>query len=273
MNRNKHWITSTALLAVAAFVGSANADIILIDKTFDNVANDTGPAFQGVNNGTNSGSGSANLTTGLITLGGTNNSRGFNNVSTVNIPTADPTAKGFYVTFVVDATNQNVSSLLANGMFFGVVSGAGATSTTTPWNSNSQIFGYVPGSTSHGDNVMAQRNGSAFTYTALGGTAPTNASFQDGFTLTIGLFNNDTWTITSTGLSTDLNGSGSLDTVNQFAYADIASSVGTFAGFQHNNTSTLDISRITLETTTVPEPSSAILLGAMGVLALRRRRD
>ncbi len=240
----------------------------LIDYEFDGSAG-TGPDFQQVTNGLNTG-GSSNLTTGLITTGnGVNSNYGFNNDATIDIPNLDPSATGFYLTFEVAATTANVSSLGANGLFFGIVSGAGATGTgaTNLWNQDPLAFGFVAGSTSFGDHLMRQKAalvGGSAESTALTTTAPSNLSYQDGFTFTLGLFDNDTWSVSSTGLSTNLNQTGSLNTTI-FSYADIADDVGAYVSLQGQGSSTLTVDRITL--VTVPEPSAFAILG-LGVASL-----
>ncbi len=268
-------LTTLTLCSLAAGFLPAQA-AVLIDHTFDGVANDTGPAFQEVQN-TSGTAGTANLSTGEIKLGNFDSSNvGFNNVSTVNVTALDPTATGFTATFYVTSTTADVSSLLYNGMFFGVVSGTAATGTggSNLWVNNPDAFGYVAGSGAYGDHLMRQdgTTDANSTNSSLTTTQPTDASFKDGFTLSLSMFNDNSWSITSTGLSTNLNGSGSLNTA-AFSYADIVNDLGLYVSLQGQaGNPTITMNRMTLESVAVPEPSSALLcLGGLGLL-LRRRR-
>jgi arylsulfatase A len=231
-------------------------DTVLIDHTFDGSANDTGPAFQEVTNGLGSG-GSSDLASGRITTGtGVSNSTyGFNNGTTVDVAALDPLADGFTVTFEVSSIEGGkVSDLRANGLFFGFVSGSNATGTDGPslWNNNPDAFGYVAGSGDYGANVMRQDGATNFTLTT---TRPTDASFADGFTLSITLFSDDSWSLTSTGLSINLNNSGNLNTLD-FSYADIVNDLGLYVSLQGLAGVSIDIDRITLTTVTVSDTDS-----------------
>lgn len=279
---------SIAGLVLVASIGSLPA-AVLIDHTFDGVANDTGGyTFQQMGNGI--GSGSANLSTGVISVGSTaiNGNWGFNTTTSLNLGVADPAATGFEITFYVSATNVDMTSLAYNGLFFGVTTGTNANGTagTSLWVNDPYGFGYVAGSGNsstpgYGNNVMRQdaqggaTNDSNSVTTALGGTAPTNASYKDGFTVTVGLFNDDTWTVTSTGLSTNLNGSGSLTTTGtgMFDYATISSSLTPFVSMQGLQNGTITVDRIVVDSVAaIPEPSSACLLLVAGLLLVVHRR-
>lgn len=128
---------TTALAASALFTGSATAATV-IDYSFDgNAGNDVGPAVQVVENGVDdSVAGSVDLNTGLISTGRRNASGngvhthaiGINSSGTVDLSSFS----GFTATFVLDSivlSDFDVEDLLANGMFFGVVSGTNATGT------------------------------------------------------------------------------------------------------------------------------------------------
>ena len=274
-------LLTAATVCAALATGSTNA-AVLVDHTFDGSANDIGGlTFQEVSNGLGSG-GSSDLSTGVITAGivpgNDTSSYGFNATSSIDVTTAAPSANGFKIRFTVSATDVDVSDLDNNGLFFGVVSGTGANGTTgtSLWNNDPHAFGYVAGSNAYGDNVMRQDGANAGTSvtTPLGGVAPTNASFQDGFTITLSLFDDDTWTITSTGLlATDLNGSGSLTTTGTgiFDYDAIAADLTPYVGIQGESGGKITVDRITV--TAIPEPGSLALLGLGGLLIARRRHD
>lgn len=263
---SKFVVLGFALLAV---IGTRCDGAVLIHKTFDgNDTNDTGPAFKKASNGLG---GDAVVATGVISAGAaTNHSNGFNNTSLVDITTAAPSATGFRVTYVVASTTVSVSSLVNAGMFFGVVAGTNATSSTATglWQNDPLAFGYNPKGNA-GTNIMRQDITGSLVGTNFGlGTAPTDASYQDGFTVVITVMNDNSWTVISTGLSEELNDSGTLDTA-RFNYSSLASGVGMYAGFQGDSSALLAITSMTLES--VPEPSVA-LLGGLGVLVLLQRR-
>lgn len=286
MHRIKQWITNTVVIALGAFTASAQAETILIDKTFDgNNANDIGPSFQQVtNNATVAASGgSSNTITGLITTGNkTPSAYGFNNATLTTIPLG---TTSITATFVVSSTLSNahpVSDLIANGMFFGIVSGSNATDTGAGglFNNNPRAFGYVAGSDSHGKHTIIQdlNQNTASKQFALPGI-PTDASYQDGFTVAVTMNSDNTWSIITTGLSTNATGTGSyagsLTTTgiageSFYTFADfISGGVGLYASLQENS-ETLDMTQITL--TYVPEPGSLALLGLGGLLMVNRRR-
>ncbi|MCH7227091.1 sulfatase-like hydrolase/transferase [Haloferula sp. A504] len=242
----------------------------LIDHTFDGLANDTGGlTFQQVANGLGSG-GSSDLSTGVITPGNSfsgnfiNSNYGFNATSSIDVGALEPTATGFEITFEVSATDVDVSSLAFNGLFFGVVSGTDANNTggTSLWVNNPHGFGYLAGGASYGPNLVRQdaeggqingNNGTGNDANSVNtslGTAPTDASYKDGFTVTIRVFDDDTWAVTSTGLSTELNGSGSLITsgAGMLDYAAISTDLTPFVSLQGTDVfgESITVDRITV---------------------------
>jgi len=243
------------LFLMSTLISSLHADTILLDHTFDgDDANDLGPAFQEVKNSVEGG-GTSDLATGLVTTGTSNSSTcGLNNVATLDVAALDPTAVGFTVTFHVGATTANIPDVGANGLFFGVVSGTGATDNNGDalWNNDPDSFGYVASSNNHGDHVMSQNGLLSF---SLSTSQPTPESFQDGFTVSISVFNNDIWTVSSTGLSTELSNSGILNP-SDFSYTDIINDLGLFLSLQGQAGSTIDIDRITLTTPVLVTPES-----------------
>jgi hypothetical protein len=265
------------ILAAAGMVSASHAATTLIDRTFDGVNNETGPAVQGNTNGVGNG-GSADFTTGVLTTGDSaSQTRAFNNVSTVSLTGFT----SFTATFVIDGialsggtqvAGGSPNGLLANGIFFGVVAGTDATSTTANYGATGSYIGYVPGSVNRGSHVVSTKitGGlpNATENDGIASTQPDNASLIDGFTVSLTFDNTDNWSISSTGLSTELSGTGSRTGL----WDSMSGGVGLFAGLQGDTASQLDISRMTL--TAIPEPSSALLvgLGALGFLAHRRRR-
>jgi arylsulfatase A-like enzyme len=264
-----------SLSIFVSFVVAAAADTTLIDHTFDGVANDSGGlTFQQVKNTLSNGEspvGSSNPTTGVITTGTgtgaqtTSSAVGFNTTSPFNVNTAAPDATGFAVTFHVAGTTADVASLLGNGLFFGAVTGSNANGTggSSLWNNDPYAIGYVSSSQSnvYGNHLLRQDaelggNANSANNTSLG-TAPSLASYQDGFTITLSLFNDETWSLTSTGLSTDIDSTGSLAIgTGMKTYAEIAAAVTPYVSLQGQAAGTITIERITLtEIDSIPDPT------------------
>jgi hypothetical protein len=266
---------SISLLMVALLPLSVSyADTILVDHTFDGIANDTGGlTFQQIKNTLSNGEspvGSSNLTTGVITTGigtgiqTTSSAVGFNTTNPFSVGTAAPTATGFAVTFHVAGTTATVTNLQGNGLFFGVVTGSNANGTGGPslWNNEPYAIGYVSASqaqpTAFGNHLLRQDaelagNANTANNTSLG-TAPTLASYQDGFTLTLSLFADETWSLTSTGLSTEIDSTGSLASgTGMKTYAEIAGAVTPYVSLQGQADKTITIDRITV---TAIEPAA-----------------
>lgn len=269
------YATTTLLAGSLALNASASA---LIDYSFDsNAGNDIGPAVQVLENNTDSvTAGSANTLTGLISSGvGSpnihNHAIGFNSSGLVDLSSY----AGFTATFEVDSiaisSGRSLDALTGNGIFFGVVSGSNATGTagTSLFNSSPSAIGYVPGkSDNFTRHTILEKDGATKVVTGATTTVPDDESVLDGFTLSISVFADNTWQISSTGLSTELNQTGSLTNID---YATFASGVGLYTTFQGAQLSTLDMNRMTL--TAVPEPGSLALLGLGGLLIVRRRRN
>ena len=100
-------LLAASMVAIAA----SYADTVLIDYTFDGVANDIGPAVQVVDNGI--AAGTSNDSTGVISTGAGNHTLGFNSSAAVDLSSY----AGFTATFVVDSITLtgNVADLLYNG--------------------------------------------------------------------------------------------------------------------------------------------------------------
>lgn len=242
-----------ALLPLSVYLSllsAVQADSTLIDYTFDSVAgNEVGPAVQVIDNGI--AAGTANTLTGVITVGSANNhTLGFNSSGTVDLSSF----QGLEATFLVNSiTTSNVAALANNGLFFGVVAGNNSTGNlgNSLWNNDPRAFGYLPGSGTWGDHVMAENTGSmSITTTNLATTQPTNASLLDGFTVTIKVFADNTWRISSTGLSTELNQAGVLPNLT---FADFANA-GIYLSLQGASGARIDMGRMTLSGLAEIEP-------------------
>lgn len=88
------------------------------------------------------------------------------------------------------------------------------------------------------------------------------------------LNDDDTWTASSTGLSTDFTSSGSLSPTSggftAFGYSDIADNLVAYSSAQGDQV-TYTVDQVSL--VAIPEPSTLFLFGgaAMGFLVYRRK--
>lgn len=263
----------TLPLLIALSASSADAATVLIQNDFDGVADDTGPAFKQITNDTVAGTrGSAITGTGVISIssltsGNANAAYGFNNGSTVDV-TGVSGATGFTMEWVVTGganlkphpsqTNSAGEGIAFNGWFFGVTN-TSFSNTTELYNTATERLGVLM---INGAFQLSQVGGS----TALGVT-PSQASLEDGFTLNMTFLNDNTYLITSSGLSDNFNHSGTLNAAGT-QYAEIAGGLVASTSVQGDNVS-YTIDSVTL--TAIPEPATA-LLGGLGLLALFRRR-
>lgn len=265
-----------SLFAFAAtiMVAQASAQTTLIQNDFDGVADDIGPAFQEFDNGQGSG-GTANPATGVISTAtdATNSNVGMNNSSTVDVTSYSSFTVEWVVSSSTFASASPTTDITFNGWWFGI----GDSTVTT----GSSIYANDPGSigivmfsdTGGGRPAsmsFVQDGGGTVAQTSLGVAEPSLASLQDGFTISMTLNSNDTWTVVSSGLSADFSQSGSLTDANgNRLFADLTA-VSTNTSIQGGNLSyTLD--SVTL--TAIPEPSSyALLAGLLGLSYVMVRR-
>ncbi|CAA6692447.1 MULTISPECIES: PEP-CTERM sorting domain-containing protein [unclassified Lentimonas] len=265
-------LKSIYLSAFAAtfLVGQASAATILIESNFDG-GSTTGPAFQEFDNGQGT-NGTASPATGVIstaTDSANNSNVGMNNVSTVDVTSYT----SFTVEWVVDSATIDPADITFNGWWFGIGSSTATNGTAIYANNPGSIgIALVTDAASGRPNSMSfvQDGGSTVAQTSLGVAEPSQASILDGFTISMTLNSDDTWSAFSSGLSADFSESGSLTDANgNFLYSDLTS-VSTNTSIQGGELSyTLD--SVTL--TTVPEPSSyALLAGLLGLSYVMVRR-
>lgn len=253
------WVTTLGLQAVA--LPSLHA--VTLQMNDFGAGADVGPSLQQATNSLGTG-GSADPATGVITTGTNNNSTyGLNSSSLVDV-TSVAGATGFTVEWVISGISQNVGAIQSNDMFFGVTGNSSTATNGDPslFNNSGNAIGIkldVIGSVSSFFEVGSSSTGAQQT------TALTTDSMEDGFTLSFTVNDDNTWSATSTGLSSEINTSGTLA---HATYAGIASNLGAYTSVQGNSiVYTVDSVKIS----TVPEPSSAALLG-LGAMALMFRR-
>ncbi|MDF7799277.1 PEP-CTERM sorting domain-containing protein [Pontiellaceae bacterium B1224] len=255
----------TTWVAVAALSLHASADVTVVDFTFDNIANDTGPAFQEFDNG--AGTPFQTITNGVINNAGSSGS-GFNTVSGVDLSSYS----AFTVGIVVEAASLEQG---LNGSFFGITSGLDSNGTdgSALFNNAGKVgapaIGVQIGNGRGGANIdlafdMVGGNG---TFTDIS-AAPTQESMDDGFSLMLTFTDNGVSdagvAVTSSGLSTEINYSGTVATTYDTFANHVTGNVSSQGGF-------IDLTSYTV--TGIPEPATLGLVVAMGggILFIRRR--
>jgi len=238
------------LFAIAGAV-DAEAQNVLFQHTFDNVANDSTPAVQAFDNQTNDISPVVNLTTGLLGENLDTSASGFNTVSGIDLTSLDE----FTVEYVVSNNYSVIATARFNGAFFGIVNSSAANNTNggalynnaggQPGTPIGVAIGLQVG-TGRGvagpDFALDQvANNGAFTSIFDPDTEVLDDA-TDGYSIFVNYANdtatgNTVVTITSTGLATDMN----FRTVAEVSYAVLAANVTPNVSCQDG---TLDLDRI-----------------------------
>jgi len=223
------------LLAASTY---ADEETVLVSSNFDD-STPVGPAFQQVANGLGQG-GMSDGSTGVITAGNVATSTfGLNTGATVDA-TSVAGSTGFEIEFVVTSVT-NAAAIQSNGMFFGVSSNTDATGTDGPslYNNNPDSIGigFFGANANFGaeDAVRFIQETDGFNVQDPGIISPTIESLEDGFTITLQVNEDDTWSASSSGLSDDFNVSGTLDTTVS-SYAMVANNLVPNVSIQGLNT-------------------------------------
>jgi hypothetical protein len=255
-------------LGLFAFTGVESATATLLLFNDFGAGADTGPAFQGLANAidfspTNLG-GSGNPATGVINVTGgpsddeRRTARGLNTLTSVDVTTSVPGATGFTIDWVVSSTSADISDdVTLNGWFFGVTNSTDDEATGL-FNQSPHSFGIVLLTETFLDMSLIERNNSVDTNTDLSSPNPTDASFADGFTVSLTLNSDGTYSASTTGLSTNISASGT----SVASYSTLASSLVANTSIQGIEAS-YTIDSVTI--TAIPEPSTVVLLGIAGL--------
>ena len=274
---SRRWL---ALLGASVALAPPTEAVTLLSNDFDPLTTDTGPSF-GIVSNNNEDNDTTDASTGLISFndeGSGTPAIGFSTTSPLDLSGAP----GFTLTWeVASATvldNDGFGGITANGWFFGVQSLQGLEDVgTTLWNNDPASIGItIFNSNSPGNDAVdlvssvAGTGGTAESNIALLADAPTLDSLNDGFSLTLTINSDDTWTASSTGLSTDFNASGDLGSVG---YSDVASNLYAATVLQSTLTSFAVANYESVSLEAIPEPSAVLLnLIAFAGMLLHRRR-
>jgi hypothetical protein len=268
MTHKKSVIAGLLCSTIAALTVQQATAATIVDFSFDDTANDTGVAFQHFDNAT--GTSTADLTTGQVSSSSTA-AAGFNTVSSIDLSSYS----GFTVGIVVESSNFDITIPSYNGSFFGIATGPNANATdgsalwqnagTTTKPSIGVQFGDAGRGTAGFVELAVDAGGYSFTQLIA---APT-VSADDGFTLSLTFTDNGTGdagvTVTSTGMDTDINYSGTVG----FTYASFADTVSGNISSQGGGAYDLASYRIV----SIPEPATLGLISVFGgsLLCIRRR--
>jgi len=261
------------LLAAVIFAPQfAPADDIIINNFDGNDGNDIGGLFNIVSNGLES-SDTTNPSTGLISHAGNNATMGFSSSTSFD-------AQAFTsltVTWQIDSVTNGISN--ANGWFFGLQSAQGIEDDgSTLWNNVPDSMGVnLFGNSGAGPDAVASDVGAKTGIDVSSvDNAVTDPAIADGFTVSLTMNNDNTYSVFSTGLTNnfDQNLTGAFP--GAFTYADLGTTTFATTTIQINGNGIIavQVGSVTVTgTSVVPEPGSLAVLGlGLGAFCCRRRR-
>ena len=224
-------------LVVVAIASSPSFAQIVISNNFDgDDTNDLGGAFVLSSNGLEDNDASVPAT-GLIQFQDVDTSNptlGFTSSTAVDLTSFD----GFTVEWVV-ASGVNTADIRSNGWFFGVQDGVGMQGVgDSLWNNVPDAIGvtlFRGGDFSRAEFAESFASDGAGESFASVGTSDAAAA-ADGFTISLTLNSDNTWSVSSVGLDTgsgELSGSGTL--VAADTYASFADNLFASSFFQVNS--------------------------------------
>ncbi|WP_193212908.1 hypothetical protein [Luteolibacter marinus] len=203
------------VLAAGSLVAPAGADTVMLENDFGEGA-DTGPGFQTLWNGSGGAANTDDLTfpaSGVVTItsGASDNAAIGLNTSAAVDASGNPSFTLIWVVSNFSKGQTGSGYIHYNGWFFGATTSTSSAGNGL-WNNAARSIGILlDGGTNYNDWRFVQRTpGGNVTQTALNGNQASVQSFADGFTLTLTVNDDDTWSASSTGLSNEINATGGL---------------------------------------------------------------
>jgi hypothetical protein len=254
--------------------GAVSAATIISNNFDGNAGNDIGGTFGIVSNGIES-SDTTDASTGLISFTGNNATVGFSTATSFDAQAFSSLS----VTWVVSSvTNGNAPS---NGWFFGLQSAQGMENVgSTLWNNTPDAIGVnlFGGKGAGGGSVSEDNPSLSHIDVTSGANAPADAALADGFTVSITLNDDNTYTVSSVGLTSDFDQNLSGAFPGDFTYADLGNTTYAVMTAQHQGTGSVMSIQVDSVLVTdgfqIPEPSTLVIavLGLMGLLGFGRGR-
>ena len=243
------WILSAAILLPTLCL----AQLVEIDATFDNSANDTNGTFQLLSNAPADTSGASwDNDLGRVNRGTAANSTA-GAVSTHTIDLTSLSNRTLVLEFDVESRNGNHT---ANGMFFGLQNAPGGSNLgNNLWNNQGPALGLIIAAGKQAANLSVNLGGNINPTPGVDagyadppslGTA-TLASINNGFHFALSITTND-WALTIDGIETSggtpiIGGSGTWMN-STFSFSDFTAAMRVGFTFQGNNGGTLDMASI-----------------------------
>ena len=215
-------LSAFAVLILAS--SQLTADVVISNNFDGNDADDLGGVFVTGSNGLEDNDTTAPAT-GLLQFQDTGNSNpavGFSSSVAADLSTFD----GFTVEWDV-AAGFNLADVRSNGWFFGVQDAVAVSDTgSTLWNNDPDAIGvtlFRSGNLNSAEFAESfASNGTGENFASVGTTDV--AAAADGFTISLTLNSDNTWSVSSVGLDTgsgELSGSGTLVAADTYAsFAD-----------------------------------------------------
>ncbi|VGO18840.1 hypothetical protein [Pontiella sulfatireligans] len=226
-NEAGHAVNQTNTVAVSAFHYKEVEDGTLLYNNFDGVSgNDIGPGFKTVSINEPQETGLTDASTGVISFSSADKRP---NVTLISDAAMDLSSySGFTVTWNVDSIVSTNLSISKNGLFLGVQD-----NDSDPWNKVSSLGVAIKSDAGVGDlDLVWGKGGDKGLESALLTTnVLTDASITNGFSATLTVSNNNTWSVSTTGFNTNITASGTLVNVT---YGELAGTFFASTAFQLN---------------------------------------
>ncbi|VGO18844.1 family 16 glycoside hydrolase [Pontiella sulfatireligans] len=227
------WCTVSDVRAYGFPVSYGYEAFCLLDNNFDgDGSNDIGPGFEtaSINNPQNTDLMDASM--GVVSFSAPTNSRP--NVTLISTSPLDLVAhEGFTLTWNLEGIASDAFTISKNGLFLGVQNNK-----SDAWNNVTSLGVAIRSSAGVGDlDLVYSKAGSKGSESPLlASGAITDVSIMDGFSVLLTVADDNTWNVSTTGLSTNANASGTLGNVT---YSELASSLFACTSFQLNKADAL----------------------------------